>query len=134
MANVTVTEFLSWKATEPVVLGSDDCLLWLADLAMALRGVADPAAHLRGTYSTPLQAARVIRRAGGPVALIASVLEPVGAQRVEEPVSGDVGVIMARGLHAETPIGAIRTGGMWTFRSRRGLMGVRADALAAWRL
>jgi len=55
--------------------GRYDCFLWAADAVQALTG-ADPAADLRGTYSTPWGAIKALRRLGGLQALAASRFGP----------------------------------------------------------
>lgn len=48
----------------PFVWGSHDCCMWAAASVVALTG-CDPAASLRGTYSSELGAARALARVGG---------------------------------------------------------------------
>lgn len=48
---------------EPFVWGQSDCLLWCANCAKAITG-RDPAADLRGRYSTAIEARRVMKAEG----------------------------------------------------------------------
>ena len=70
--------------------GSNDCCMWAADVVQAVTGT-DPAADLRGRYSTEGEAHSVIDAAGGLAALAAARLGP------EVPVlcarAGDVGLL-----------------------------------------
>lgn len=72
--------------------GVRDCLLRLADWVVVARGV-DPAADLRGSYSTMLGAARIVRDAGGMVPLMDQRLSSVGIRRTTEPGRGDIAVL-----------------------------------------
>lgn len=55
--------------------GRHDCFLWVADAVHALTG-RDPAADLRGTYSTACGALRRLRALGGMQALAAQRFGP----------------------------------------------------------
>lgn len=67
--------------------GVRDCCLWGADVAKACTG-SDPAADLRGTYRTPLQAARLVRDAGGMASLLGARLS--GRIAASDAIDGDV--------------------------------------------
>ncbi len=53
--------------------GVHDCMLWPSDVVEALTG-KDPAAGLRGTYSTALSAMRIVTAHGGLAELISTQL------------------------------------------------------------
>lgn len=57
-------DFLEEVREQPFAWGSRDCALTACDWIKALTGI-DPAADLRGTYSTALGAARVMKERGG---------------------------------------------------------------------
>lgn len=57
-------QLLEQRAASPFEWGVTDCALWAFDAVRAATG-RDPAADLRGTYSTALQAARKLQLEGG---------------------------------------------------------------------
>lgn len=75
------------RLEQPFAWGVRDCCLWGADAAHACTGT-DPAADLRGTYGSALQAARLVRDAGGMPALLDARL--AGRISVDEAFDGDV--------------------------------------------
>jgi hypothetical protein len=96
----------------------------------------DPAADLRGTYSTADEANATIARAGGIVALGAARLEPLGWRRVEATADGDIGIVAAISGVDETlqEIPAIRFGPLWAVMGLRGAMVKKLDWTGvAWR-
>lgn len=77
------------RMSTPFAWGTHDCVLWAADAVHAL-SLVDPAAGYRGTYSTAVEAARLLRDLGGLQALAdrAGVpVAPLGA------LPGDVGLV-----------------------------------------
>jgi hypothetical protein len=65
-----LADFLAASYSGAFVWGQSDCALWCADAVRHETGF-DPAADLRGTYSTELECRRIVKSAGGLVALIA---------------------------------------------------------------
>src|SRR3990170_2470650 len=59
--------------------GDHDCVLFAADLVLAMTGI-DPMRGLRGRYNTAIGAARIIRRTGGGdlEGAVASILGGLG--------------------------------------------------------
>jgi hypothetical protein len=98
-------DFLRAASRRDFSWGDHDCCMWLADW-VALRRGADPAAGWRGRYTTPLGAARIIKRRGGLVAHLEGCLAPLGIERTDEPGRGDIAVVGA----AEGDCGAIVIG------------------------
>lgn len=113
--------------------GARDCSLFVAEWVRSQRG-ADPAAVWRGHYRTELGAARKVTRAGGLVAVFAAALEPIGLERTEAPVTGDVGVILASTPRGLRPAGAILAGRRWVTRGKTGIVALEVEPLAAWRV
>lgn len=73
--------------------GTDDCLTWTARCVEAMTGT-DPLAAVRGTYSTPAGAARVLRRVFGverPVDLMDRLWGP--RLHISQARMGDVVVV-----------------------------------------
>jgi hypothetical protein len=92
----SLTKFLNRAAATPFEWGRFDCLLWLADWIMSQRNV-DPASDLRGTYSTMLGAAKIVRDRGGMVRLIDGRVERHGIKRSPVIKRGDVAVVSVGG-------------------------------------
>lgn len=95
-----LTRFINRAADTPFMWGRFDCLLWLADL-IAERRSADPATDLRGSYTTMLGAAKLVRDSGGMVALVESRLNPLGIKRAAIPARGDIAVVRVAGVGGE---------------------------------
>lgn len=110
--------------------GTADCGLALADWVMEARGCTDPAAHLRGRYSTPLGRHRLLRRLGGMEAVVAGCAANAGLDEAPEPQRGDVGVIE----HGGRQYGAICLGERWALQGD-GLVTLVPDRVVrAWRV
>lgn len=106
-----------------------------ADWFLLRRG-QDPAASLRGQYTTEVGASRIIRRYGGLVHLFARKLEPLGAVRAlpENAARGDIVVSESvDGLHPGIVIGEML---MFAGAVRGVMLRNRALArvIAAWRI
>jgi hypothetical protein len=119
---------MSERRAMPFAWGSNDCCMWAADAVQAVTG-RDPAADLRGTYTTQEAALEVIEQAGGLRALAAARLG------LEVPVvaaqTGDVGLL-------EQPTGdqalCVCMGGHWQAVAPHGLWAVPTSwVLCAWR-
>lgn len=118
-------------------IGGDDCMTFCATWAMECAG-RDPAADLRGTYSTRTAAHAVMDAAGGPLAFMLGRLEPLGFRRVDAPRDGDIGLVrMLAGDALDsvclTEVGAIRFGPLWASIAPAGVVARRAEMVAAWR-
>lgn len=128
--------FLNRAAAQRHDWGRSDSMLLIADWMLAATG-RDPAAPWRGRYSSPLGAARIIRRAGGKAALLDDGFARVGCALSVPPKDarcGDVGLVPARTTAGRIePVGAIRSGSCWVVRTPRGLLAGPAEAIAAWR-
>ena len=108
--------------------GANDCCLFAADCVHAVTG-EDPASDLRGTYSTELQAARVLQRLGGVAEIAFRRLGPV--VRTEAAQVGDVGLTHLDGRYAL----AVCLGGHWLQPGADGLVTILpAQVLRAWRV
>lgn len=116
-----LTDFLRRASGKPFEWGQSDCSLFLADWWLHIHG-SDPAAHLRGTYSTAEQKDVVVAAQRGLQRLLTLIAARAGAQRTRTPNTGDFGLIAAGGK----PYGAICTGRVagkscWVVRSESGL-------------
>ena len=119
-------------------VGGDDCFTFPASWVQRLTGI-DPAEEFRGTYRTREEAHQIIDVFGGPLALAEHQLAAVSAKRVQNPETGDVGLIKAMtgetiGDQIETLIGAVRFGPLWACIHPAGIRATPAEFIAAWRL
>jgi hypothetical protein len=123
--------FLQQAGARPFEWGSWDCLMWLAEWVKARRGV-DPGADHRHHYSSALEAARIVAKAGGMVAHVDECVLPLGLKRTDDPKAGDIVVVDSP--HGK--MGALVIGpGSVACAMQQGLLYVRtADwpILAAW--
>lgn len=108
--------------------GAHDCCLFAADAVMELTGV-DFGAELRGTYSTALEAARILKKRGGVCGIASAALgaeiPPMMAQR------GDI--IMYRSANGEAL--GVCIGAQFVAAGTHALLrGGMDEALAAWRV
>ena len=108
---------------EERTFAGDDCTTLAASWVLARDGI-DPAADLRGTYSTAEEANAIVVRAGGIVSLVGDRIEPLGWVRVPAVLDGDIGIVEAVSdvdlLAKEIP--AIRFGPLWIVMAPRGPM------------
>jgi hypothetical protein len=120
---------IEMRKTEPFSWGVNDCCLWAADAVMAMTG-HDPAAGIRGTYSTARGAALALRRIGGMAgagARCGAEIPPLCAQ------VGDVGIVSSDDSPRES--GAVCIGEHWLVVVKRGLGLVELHAARkAWRV
>lgn len=65
--------FVSERRCVPFAWGQNDCCLFCADAVQAITG-HDFGAELRGTYSSALEAARVLQERGGVAAIATAAL------------------------------------------------------------
>ncbi|OAP43737.1 DUF6950 family protein [Sinorhizobium americanum] len=115
--------------------GGDDCTTFCARWVEENVGV-DPAEAFRGSYSTADEAQRIIEAHGGVVALFAGQVEPLGLIRVQQPETGDIGVIRAQSaiVDGKVLVGAIRFGPLWAVLTPGRVVAKAAQHVAAWRL
>lgn len=114
----------------------DDCTTFAGSWFSELTGV-DPAAALRGTYSSPEEANAIVAAHGGMTRLGAAMLEPHGARRVRDLMDGDIGIILAASAIdlAVKEIPAIRFGPLWAVMAPRGAMVKKLEWTGlAWRV
>lgn len=110
----------------------NDCVLFPGTWVHDQTGV-DVVSEYRGTYHNKEQADAIISAAGGLVNLAGRQLVLVSAKRVQEPRTGDVGVIIApTGTAEQTLIGAIRFGPVWAFLTPGRVVAKQAECVAAW--
>lgn len=112
----------------PFAWGGQDCVLFAADVKVAVTGF-DPAAAARGTYSDERGALRVMKANGG--------LEGLGDKFLGERIHpglaqmADVGLTLNAGRHCF----AVCLGERWVVPGQDGLVWVEPQAIEiAWRL
>ena len=140
-----LSQFLNRSAAIPFAWGRHDCLLWLADWIAERHGI-DPASELRGKYSTMLQAARIVREAGGVARLVDISTRALGISRATPGAPnawrkrGDIAVVTVGGeggQHFGNAAGAILLSGSAALICEAGLVMPRladVDVIAAWRV
>ena len=106
--------------------GVRDCVVRAAEHCVAL-GSPDWWADMRGTYATAVDAARIVRDAGGMTALIAG---RIGWPEADAD-RGEVAVLPGRPFDGV----AVRSGAFWAMPGEEGEVEIRADLvkpLACW--
>lgn len=125
--------YLRWVAREPLSYGVHDCLLGLMGGWVLAETGRDPAAPFRGRYRTEIGAYRLIRRAGGMIALVDEGLAAVGIDRTVNPALGDVGLVEVGTSRGPELVGAIRTSVGWaSLKQPRGIKVGQPRCAAAW--
>lgn len=120
--------FMRAMARASFVWGSCDCSLVMADWCRAKRGV-DPAAGLRGRYSTAAGAMRHVIRLGGFEAMGRSLMAGCGFSVIAAPRVGDVGLV----THPVVgPVFAIRCALGWAVKSPEGFAVDEYPTIVAW--
>ncbi len=122
-------------------VGGDDCMTFAATWVQHCLGV-DPAAKLRGTYKTRLDALMIVDGFGGYTAFMDAHLLPLGCLRLrgdEQVNTGDIGLVSMStvdeaGATEMATIAAIAFGPNWLTVGPTGIIAKRATRLKAWRL
>jgi hypothetical protein len=122
-------EYLLAAASRPFDWGDCDCALFAAGWVRIVRGV-DPAADLRGTYSTRNGAYLLMRAEGGLLAVIERRMAAHGFTETQKPGAGDVGIVTA----FQAAACAIKTRSGWACKTERGIVVRPFDVAKAWAL
>jgi hypothetical protein len=124
-----LTDYLASLAREPFTYGKEDCALPIGRWWQINHGV-DPAAHLRGSYSTRDGCMAVIERHGGLLRLVWTLAKAAGARRTHDPKPGDFAVVG----YGRIQFCAIRApSGKWAIKCGNGLRFVsRCRPLMMW--
>ncbi|MBB4242372.1 DUF6950 family protein [Rhizobium tropici] len=111
----------------------DDCLMFCASWVWHVTG-RDPVEEFRGTYSSEDEAREILTAHGGMIALVDAVAMKAGIRRTDDPQTGDIGIIRAPSWLGGklTEIGAIKFGPVWACLGPAGVVGKKAECLAAW--
>ena len=123
-----LTDFLRAGARATFVWGEIDCSLFMADWCRVRRGV-DPAASLRGRYSTAAGAMRHVLRLGGFEAMARSLMAGCGFAATNAPRPGDVGLVEHPTVG---PVFAIRCALGWAVKSPEGVAVDDFPTVVAW--
>lgn len=112
---MTLHEYLNNKARLRRDAGRQDCATFCADWIMA-RGLPDPMAEWRGTYTDEAQATGIYRDGDGLAAIFDDCMADFD-RRSGDPCPGDVGLLQIGGQCC----GAIYTGERWAVVAEKGL-------------
>lgn len=123
-----LSAFLRAMGRATFAWGSCDCSLVAADWCRVRRGV-DPAASLRGRYSTALGAMRHVRRLGGFEAMARGLMANAGFATTSAPGVGDIGLVEHPVVG---PVFAIRCALGWAVKSPEGVAVGLYPATVAW--
>lgn len=107
-----------------------DCCMFCADWVERVSGV-DPAAHLRGAYTSAFGAARQIARFGDFETMWRVCMAVAGFVTTRTPQEGDVGVVLDA---AGNTVSAIRFDDKWAAKSEGGIVVEDFRMLVAWSL
>lgn len=123
-----LADCLAQRAQSEFAWGSHDCCLFAADCVDACTGT-DPAADLRGTYSTAAEAMQLVESLGGLGAIAAARLGPEVPPALAQP--GDVGLL----INADREMLAVWGGSMWLAPAEVGWVALPLEqATRAWRI
>ena len=122
-------------ARMPFVWGESDCVLVCADWVRQCRGV-DPAASMRGAYSSPQELNRRFGWLYDPLAVLEPRMTDAGLPATETPLVGDVGLVLQSsggGVQAWHQGGVCLGNGIWAVKGMEGVGAhVPAHILRAW--
>lgn len=125
-------EFVENMRRADFVWGRFDCILNLADWSFEI-GQGDPAGAFRGRYGTPMGASRIIKKAGGLIALVKREFERVGWAPVPHQQAGDIGVVVMIAEKGPAEVGAICLGDRWAVLGMSGVIVGQFEPTAIWR-
>lgn len=130
--------YLDELARRPWVWGECDCTMAVAGWIELITG-RDPLRKYRGAYSTPDEAKRTAKLAGGFLPALGELFDRAGLERTQDFEEGDVAAVNA-GLHERFilpvvgAILAIRCGSLWVVKARRGIVGREFNVIHGWRV
>ena len=115
--------------------GVRDCCLAPCEWVVERTG-KDPAADLRGMYSSAIECQRVTGFFTDPIALLQPRLSEIGLDRTDCPSHGDFGVIRVADGGRMHPMGALYVGdGLWGVLAQQGAAIIPAiEMVAVWRV
>jgi hypothetical protein len=123
-------QFFDRSMRNPHVLGTNDCMLDVADW-LDFAGGMDVARDWRGHYASEEELDAILAPMGGFVAAMKTEAARIRLKETIAPRPGDVGIIEAVGK----PMGAIMImSRRWRVRSPRGFATVTATPIVAWGL
>lgn len=119
----SLTTYIAATGDLPFVWGARDCTLWVADWCQWHFGF-DPAATIRGQYSTASGARRILGT--DLVEFVAPYLTPLAIKPA--PMIGDLGVICVSGRK----VAAICSGPFWVIKTKQSVAFLRIDPIVIW--
>lgn len=124
--------YLQTAISRPWKWGKWDCCRFAAEWCVR-RGCGDPMSFLKPLYTSEFQALRIIREGGGLTALWSRGMADIGAQEVDEPALGDVGIVQSVTERGTEEVCAIFTGKRWAMLGIHGLICAPAEPIKVWR-
>lgn len=112
--------------------GRSDCGSFTAAWIARLTG-AEPASRYVGRRLTDPDARRMVHVSGGLLAMVATEMERLGWQQVDEPRDGDVVVCSDRTSYSGACVGVWRRGHLISMSESGGVAAAKLRPLAAWR-
>lgn len=112
----------------PLIWGVSDCCTRACDVFAEMHGI-DPMAPLRGLYSGPVEAMRIIAGHGGWLPMVDGLCRAAGL-RAGAVGPGTLGLVRRGGWHAL----AIGVPGGWCAPAAQGGSVIVPDAVASWGL
>lgn len=129
-----LTELIDARRARPFEWGSNDCCLFACDVILELTGI-DPAADLRGTYSSELSAVRLLSQLGGVAGIATARCEANGFPEWPDPAFAQRGDVVLRDSPEHGPTLGICIGSSVAFVGEQGLVFIKlSDCLRAWRI
>ncbi|WP_245277401.1 hypothetical protein [Rhizobium leguminosarum] len=127
-----MASFLAAYERKPWNAGTVNCMFFPAAWAIWL-GHSDPVENWRGAFRTDDEFSQIVATAGGCVPLMAKAAARLGAQRLNAPICGAVGVIGSR-VNINHQFGAIFDGRRWLVRFINKVGPMSAQNLAIWKI
>lgn len=134
MAGMGLNEFVMHSLSRQWCPGKLDCLLSLADWAVAC-GYSDPASDLRAQYTSEQEFKDIISKAGGAVPLVKRCADKIGLAQTARQKHGDIAIVgSTHNIHKQW-------GGIWDDQEKgwrvrfvNDYPAVKAHALMMWNI
>lgn len=127
-------DFLAEQAALPGRWGERDCCMFVSDWIL-LRMGTDLSIGIRGSYKDHFGACKIVKQRGGFVKMVEAFASSLGLDLTDDPMTGDVGVIVApTEIDTMPEMLAIRSGKLWCSRCLHGIIAGPYRCVKAWRV